>query len=524
MYSKELLLKTVILGTEQQEIPDLESAGLLGQSLQGLKGAGAGLGRERTLLHAASLVCLAEKAGRQLAKFTAAFCLPCPPEEKNPVPQAAARVLKQLLEDRPDLLREWLLIAASMQGRVPDESLPAILQIASQNKALRPLIRPCLGTRGYWLSQLNPDWRNVGLPDKDGTDTPAADFENVFETGRIDERCAALREIRRAHPSRGIELLRATWGTERPEDRTRLLAATEVGLSMADEPFLEEEALDDRRKEVRMQARELLLKLPDSRLSLRAEQRAFQCLVPIEPEKGGFLANLLSQKKRGLFTVAPPEEYDSKMLRDGIAAKSTDYRVGEKAWWLSQIVEMVNPRRLMKHLNVTAQQLVDGINSSDWQYALRQGIERAAIRCADSELAVLFLQCKSENAGGLFDLLDSSSQESVMAGLFAPDRPVDYNTEFSLLLRMQHLWSPAFSRVMLRALRAQLTQRSDYMMETMARYAGIYMDTDLWRSVEETWLPVVDREPALKKMAATLALRKEMKNAMNVSPGRSGSS
>lgn len=67
-------------------------------------------------------------------------------------------------------------------------------------------------------------------------------------------------------------MLESSWPSEAPDDRIAFVAELEHGLAPTDEPFLEK-ALEDRRKEVRQRALDLLLRLSESALIKRMWQR-----------------------------------------------------------------------------------------------------------------------------------------------------------------------------------------------------------------------------------------------------------
>ena len=69
--------------------------------------------------------------------------------------------------------------------------------------------------------------------------------------------------MRTQDPAAAREWVQSTWEADRPEDRAAFLGALEIGLSMADAPFLES-CLKDSRQEVRCGAAALLVRLPES--------------------------------------------------------------------------------------------------------------------------------------------------------------------------------------------------------------------------------------------------------------------
>ena len=128
--------------------------------------------------------------------------------------------------------------------------------------------RTILGVRGRWLAAKNPKWRKyAGVNEAAEPDGALGDRRIARATGA---RSGALRET---DPGRARELVASTFAADPADQRAKFVGELARGLSMEDEPFLEA-ALDDRSKEVRRQAAELLRCLPESRLCLRMIERA----------------------------------------------------------------------------------------------------------------------------------------------------------------------------------------------------------------------------------------------------------
>jgi hypothetical protein len=141
----------------------------------------------------------------------------------------------------------------------------------------------------------------------------------AWEHGDREERAAYLAAARRADPDGARSLLAVDWPALPPDERAQLLAVLAAGLGPGDEVFLEQ-ALDDRRKEVRTVAAELLGTLPGSAYRRRMARRARRCL---------------RRRGDGRLVVVPPEG-DDGMRRDGIDPKPRSG--GQRAWWLEQLL------------------------------------------------------------------------------------------------------------------------------------------------------------------------------------------
>jgi hypothetical protein len=136
------------------------------------------------------------------------------------------------------------------------------------------------------------------------------------------------------------------------------------GMSMDDEPFLES-ALDDRRREVRQAAANLLTRLPGSRMSQRMAERARACVA--------VAGNVI--------TVEAPKTCDKAMERDGIRPKPPR-GIGERAWWLQQVLARAPlatwgrpPARLLE------------MRIPDWDAEVKAAWVRAAVLQKDPEWA-----------------------------------------------------------------------------------------------------------------------------------------
>ncbi|OKI09942.1 hypothetical protein A6A06_04785 [Streptomyces sp. CB02923] len=301
--------------------------------------------------------------------------VPAPPDSRPPLPPAARRRLALLLADRngtgsghrrgtaPDLtelLPQWLTAAARHGYRAPEALLPALLDAARARTDLRAAALAFAGPRALWLARLNDEWkfalRGIGsaaaLP---GADEPEA-VRALWEEGLFAERVSLLAALRRRDPAAGLALLATTWATERAEDRLMFLDSLREGLSVADEPFLEE-ALADRSRNVRGTAAELLSALPGTALAARMADRARACITLARTEAHTEAhTEIRTDKNNGKGTekgtdapgaeasggwtlvVDAPRECDAAMQRDGVVPKPPTGR-GERAWWLSQLLE-----------------------------------------------------------------------------------------------------------------------------------------------------------------------------------------
>jgi hypothetical protein len=324
------LVSAALVGTERRTPSLPEVTGPLGDALSDTDAGRSPAG----VLDAAALLTGYRRAG-VLSVPGLPRPTPSPPEDRPEVSAAAARRLAGLLDggryspwigqspfrSRIDLLPEWLSIAADRGLRVPAELIPALLDVARGEAALRPAVVRVGGRRAGWLAGQRREWRY--LLDTSAHDVDAPDCE-LWETGSPAQRAGYLATLRHIDPDAARQLLADSWTRETAEDRARFLETLREGLTATDEPFCER-ALDDRSRHVRAVACRLLARLPGSALRRRMAERALG-LVRAEPAGS-----------RTRLTVTPPDRCDEAMRRDGITAKAPP-GTGERAWWLEQVI------------------------------------------------------------------------------------------------------------------------------------------------------------------------------------------
>lgn len=497
----QTLVATAVLGVERRPFVPPAIDGSLGAALAGLDQTN----NERAALGAAALLGVYRRAGTLLPALSLEPPLKAPAADIPLCSARAAHHLQAMLNGTHSvLLVEWLSTLATKRKRVPPALLPAVLDAGAARLALRPLVAAVQGARGRWLAAQNPDWEYAAGLETQVLSVDPARLEEAWQTGTRAARRALLLGIRPAAPEIARALIQSTWASERADDRAALLESLEIGLSMADEPFLEA-ALDDRSKEVRANAVELLARLPQSRLMQRAIARLEPLLRWYPAERPRLLG--LVQNRPARLEIALPEACDKAMARDGVDPKPPRgaQGLGERAQWLHQMLRLVPPAYWCGRWNATPDELIVAAEQSEWSAAVLPAWIAAVWRARDIAWAEAFLRHNPAN-DELLDILPIERQEALTrTSLKDLDRPLGEHPALAHLRRMRHTWSAPLARMVLAAARKQMSKWAasrDYGLYSALPEFALRLPPELlpeiaanWHSfnVHEQWQGAIDR-------------------------------
>jgi Family of unknown function (DUF5691) len=429
---------------------------------------------EGNLLSAAGAIALYQQAGK-LIPIDKQRSLKSDEPDVLPIcsPLAGQHLSMMLAGEYSELLPEWLALAAESGKRVPSKCLPELLKLGLLKSSLREAILPVLGKRGYWLAAQNPEWSYVG----------SENTEIVWETGSLDARKLLLKRLRKQDPDAALSKLQETWKKQRGEERASLLQVLETGLSMNDEPFLET-ALDDKRKQVRDIAANLLSKLP-SRLCHRMIARVNRHLT----------------FKNDRVEVTLPNDCTQEMIRDGIDQSKYSSALGEKASLLLQMLSFVPPSFWCNSWDATPHQIIQAVGGSEWENMLLEGFATAAVKSKDIAWAEVLLSgcdrfAQSSLANGeqlienLLNLLPQNRANALILQtlLQFPNQPLNsQHPAFPLLIHSRRSWDAAVSEVVLSSIRGYIeanNQQMQWGMRVGWKNFARYLDFSLLDNVE----------------------------------------
>jgi hypothetical protein len=492
------IVTNALLGTERKAFAIEQTNGAIGDLLSKIDVAE----NEAALLNCAAVVALHNQAGKLPSDAQATTPATCEMDEMPVCSERAAQHLALMLGGtHRQALSEWLSVLASTGKRIKELLLPSLLDHGASNKDYREAILPVLGKRGVWLAGQNPAWNYVT-----GTNLT----EGIWQTGSSEERLNALKQIRRDDAAKALELLSQSWQQESPADRARFIDVLQINLSMNDEPFLEN-ALDDKRKEVRRAAADLLAKMPESQLCKRMLERA----LPLFGYKSGSKAR---------FEVTLPEDYGKAMTRDGIDSFSpysqTGDKLGNKAFILSQILGAIPIQVWRQKWGITTKDIVKLTDKNEWQQVLSLAWFNAAQRFPDEEMAAALLENSFAHKKQLFnpvplmDVLTPDWREEVILTAIQSygAQQNARSTIMNLISGPHHQWSQHLTRGALNCVYNYIKAEDRSWMYTLG-IGVFYMSPVIALEEISKWqleLPAYERKYLLEHIEAPLSFRIEM--------------
>jgi len=342
---------------------------------------------EKTALIEAGTIDLMTRAG--LRGRTDVQPIPAAPENDQRIAKTSAGPLMEALDAQHyDAILAWGVAAAARNLIAPSSVTLKILE----HPKLRVKLAPVLGERGRWLAGL------MNLEDE-----------------VVD---------RNPDPAERREWLANQWSTLDWKDRAKHITALREGLAATDEPLLNQ-ALADRRKEVREAAADLLAQLPESAFA--------QTLLDIANNSLSWQKKLLSRT----LLVSPPERSDlPKSLPNLLGVEG----VGEKGLALLDLIRHIPPAHWSRHLDLTPAKLIEEAKKSDYATSLLAGwadglanrfedqawADAMFAHLTDHPIATYWRQIAPQVSEGEFDrlLVKVTDGEHALAAVQARARPL----------------------------------------------------------------------------------------------------
>ncbi|NBD20496.1 hypothetical protein GTZ97_07420 [Aquabacterium fontiphilum] len=366
------LLPVAMVGTARQSVSASWSGQvgeMISQTLDRASDAPTGV------LRVAGILCICGLAGAQGLVETA----PLPkaaPDDVLPAVQDGTllALIDWAFRDGPARLHHEVCVALSVAGyRLPVRLLPLSLDLGRRSVALRSALLPILGNRGLWLAAQRDDWRYATGVSTEGTG------EAIWTDGNIEQRRAFLASERAEHPQAARERLMQALAELSANERADLVTVLAHELTLDDEPLLD--ALRaDRSKEVRVEALNLLLRLPGAAHPQRAMARMAMQVIKERV--------LLHQR----WVVEAPTAMGDDWKVDNLDAPRPPHEsLGDRAWWLYQMARQVPLPWWTEHTGMEANELLKWAQGTDWHEALVRAWRDVLMATADPAWCEAFL-------------------------------------------------------------------------------------------------------------------------------------
>lgn len=370
------LVPTAMLGTDREAASPLIWPGEVGQlTAQLLQAQVSDDGAATRVLRVAAVLASCSIAGAHGAEWTD----PLPDAARDETLAAAddgslpALLAWALQHSSAHLHFEVCLLLARAGRRLPEALLPEALELGRRSTHLRLALASVIGERGVWLATQREDWSfAAGV-------SVEADIETRWSDGSFEQRIALLHEERASAPDAMRARLAASMDEMSAKERAAFAALLIERISMNDEPLLER-LRADRSRDVRQAALDLLLRLPDA----AHVQRAITRMAPLLQQERALL------RKRWVIDAPAAPGADWKDANLDTPRPKND-SLGERAWWLYQLVRQVPLTWWTRHVGMTAVELLEWAGKTDWSEALWRGWRDVLFAAPDAEWCDAFL-------------------------------------------------------------------------------------------------------------------------------------
>ena len=333
----------------------------------------------------------------------------------------AVSVLKNILiEESYPLLKMWLSKCALNNQLVPPELLPALFDIAVQQKHLRSLVESCGGNRGKWLSKFNKAWIY----------TEATTDNELWQTGTLEQRKQILGKMRAVDATTAREWLQQTWQQENAATKQALLEELTTNLSAEDVAWLESLATDKSLK-VKEKAQRLLRLIPASSI-IKKYAEVLRASIYLRKEKA-----LFGLTSKTVLHVNLVSDIDETVFKSGIEKLSSQKLITDEQHILHQLIAQVHPMFWEEHLSLSPKEIIELFDKSEKGKELVDALALAVAKFKTNSWAVYFMERGDKIHFDLITLLPSELQEKYTIKYFDQEPAQFVRT----LCKQQEEWS-----------------------------------------------------------------------------------
>ncbi len=238
-----------------------------------------------------------------------------------------------------DLLLIFLKNCIDNQEILPPAILPTILDKAKILLEIREPVLKVIGERGKWLISQNEIWEAIVNKEP----------QEVWETGKMVERLAVLKEARKVDHKKALEWLQLAWSQETAPNRQILLEELEDTINESDVSFLEDILKNDRSEKVKKMSLEFLASIESSGY----EQKFYDLFHPY-----------FEKDKKGNFTIGAFETLPIELQNIGVLDSLNYKGLTQEESWVFQILSLIKPVRWTKKFATTPKILLEKLSKN----------------------------------------------------------------------------------------------------------------------------------------------------------------
>jgi len=360
------VINTALLGTEKKPLPPPAYAPQL-QIVAGQINTQAGLDREEQFLQLAAVASNVRQSGSK-PYHQPGLNFPQAAAESFPYcSQRAIQVLRDILgQESQPLVHLWLERCIAAKKIAPPQLLSVLFNRAVQHKDIRSAVATVVGRRGEWLSRFNPAWEF----------SSAVDEEQLWQTGTLDQRKAALRQMRQQDAAKAREWLAQSWDQENANTRAELLKQLDGSVEPADESFLSS-AFNEKSQKVKEAALALLRQLPDGAL-VKTYAETAAAMITLKKEKA-----LLGLTTKTTLSIQPAPVPEKAAQLSGIDYLAPNVNYTDEEYVLYQLIQFTPPAFWEQHLGQTPAEILDYFTGPKEKYVKAFAIATAHFKAAN---------------------------------------------------------------------------------------------------------------------------------------------